>query len=251
MVSSGKVKQLLREKGVYLLPNACTLASMFFGFYAIIMSASSQYHDAAIAILIALVLDGLDGRVARLTQTQTDFGGDLDSLSDVISFGVAPSITCYFWQFSDLGKIGLGICFFFVACVALRLARFNNESVEDKHYFKGLPCPAPAALIAAIIWCSDSVWITSFSDWVYVALFILLGLFMVSSLPYYSFKAIGDQGRVPFSALLLVVLLLVLFSLEPAWVTLSFFMVYCFHGVLLSFFQKASSKDHDSDDFTR
>lgn len=146
-------KMDLRRRGIYLLPNLLTTAALFAGFYAIVQSMNGRYEIAAVAIFIAMVLDGLDGRVARMTHTQSEFGAQYDSLSDMVSFGVAPSILMYEWAFRDLGKWGWFAAFIYCAGGALRLARFNtNIDVIDKRYFQGLPSPAAAALVAGFVW---------------------------------------------------------------------------------------------------
>lgn len=221
---------------------------MFFGFYAIVMATTGQPHDAAIAIFVALVMDGLDGRVARLTHTETDFGADLDSLSDVISFGVAPAITWYFWQLEGLGKLGVGVAFFYTACVALRLARFNNEVSDQKTYFQGLPCPAAAALLASTVWCLEAAYLPFDADFLspfYIAILPILGFLMVSSLPYYSFKSIGDKGRVPFIALVAVVIVMVLFAWAPQLAAFIFFSLYVVHGLILGLIRCCNRGQHD------
>lgn len=250
MAYSEKFKILLSEKGIFLLPNLCTLASLFFGFYAIVMATASQYEDAAVAIILALVMDGLDGRVARLTNTQTNFGADLDSLSDMVSFGLAPAMTWYLWLLSDYSKLGIGLAFFYAACVALRLARFNNDETQDKAYFKGLPCPAAAVLLAAIVWVAPSI-PSEYWDLIQTGLpsvLVFLALAMVSPFPYYSFKSIGDRGRVSFMVLVAVVAMMALFAWAPQWVVLSFFSAYALHGLVLAClgFPKEKEAEHDS-----
>lgn len=250
MINSDKIKALIQEKGVYLLPNMCTLSSMFFGVYAVVMAVAAQYHDAAVAIFLALVMDGLDGRVARLTRTETDFGADLDSLSDVISFGVAPAITWYLWQLEDLGKFGIGLAFFYVATVALRLARFNNEKEEQKAFFKGLPCPAAAALLASLTWCAFADVLPfdlEATHYFYSSVLAALGFLMVSSFPYYSFKSVGDKGRVPFIALVGVVIVVAFFAWAPQLVAMVFFSLYALHGIILGLGRCCVRGQYDND----
>ncbi len=186
----------LRRRGIYLLPNLLTTAALFAGFYAIVQAMNGKFEYAAVAIFIAMVLDGLDGRVARLTHTQSEFGAQYDSLSDMVSFGVAPALLMYEWAFRDLGKWGWFAAFIYCAGTALRLARFNaNIEIVDKRFFQGLPSPAAAALIAGFVWVMlDFNYSGHELRWVAVALTVFAGLSMVSNLPFYSFKSF-DTGR--------------------------------------------------------
>ena len=227
----------LKEKGIYLIPNLFTLSALFFGFYAVVAGIQGRYQDAAIAIVLGLIMDSLDGRVARLMHTQSDFGADLDSLSDVISFGLAPALVMYLWQLQHFGQWGWAVAFTYVASVALRLAKFNN--VSDKrpnNYFQGLPCPAPAGLLAGLLWTveqSESVWFDSHMGGITLMVLMLsLSALMLSSIPYYSGKKAGNSGKVSFYAVVFVVLLLVVFSIIPAVFTLAFFSGYVIYGVL-------------------
>ncbi len=226
----------IREKGIYLLPNLFTLCALFFGFYAIVAGIQGRYQAAAIAIVLGLIMDSLDGRVARLTQTQTDFGADLDSLSDMVSFGVAPALVMYLWQLQHFGKMGWVVSFAYVASVALRLARFNNIAEKNaSNYFRGLPCPAPAGLLAGLLWTIESwscVWFdTVAGGWTLMAIMVSLAGLMLSSVPYYSGKKFGDGGRVPFKFVMFLVGFLLLLSLEPAGVIFAFFTSYVVYGI--------------------
>ncbi len=224
-----KSPQPTRGKGIYLLPNLFTLAALFAGFYAIVAALKGQFDNAGIATFIAMVMDTLDGRVARLTHTQTNFGAELDSLSDMVSFGVAPALISYTWGLNTLGKPGWLAAFIYAAAVALRLARFNTQiGVTDKRFFKGLPCPAGASLIVSLIWSIEEFDLGGpFMHIIVMIATILTGLLMVSNLPYYSFKDLDLKNKVPFVVILLVVLLFVLSSVEPplVWFILSIVFV--------------------------
>src|SRR5512135_3324946 len=184
----------LRKRGIYLLPNLFTTAALFAGFYAIVQSMNGKYEHSAVAIFVAMILDGLDGRVARLTHTQSEFGAEYDSLSDMVSFGVAPSLVIYEWALKGLGKWGWFAAFIYCAGTALRLARFNtNIGVIDKRYFQGLPTPAAAALVAGFVWVvlDDNRFSPADVKWIACALTVFAGLTMVSNLRFYSFKDIN------------------------------------------------------------
>ncbi|MEP7186045.1 MAG: phosphatidylcholine/phosphatidylserine synthase [Rhodanobacter sp.] len=216
-----------RHRGIYLLPNLLTTGAMFAGFYAIIASIGGRYSDAAVAVFIAAVLDGMDGRVARMTNTQSEFGVQYDSLSDLVSFGLAPSLVMYTWSLSALrdygplwGKLGWAAAFVYAACAALRLARFNTQvGVADKAYFQGLASPAAAAVCMSFVWSVDKFGLPG-SDFCFVSPVIMLaaGLLMVSRFRYFSFKSLpmGDGQRVPFAWMVGAVLLLALLILDTA-----------------------------------
>jgi CDP-diacylglycerol--serine O-phosphatidyltransferase len=198
----------LRRRGIYLLPNLFTTGALFAGFYAIVQAMNNRFEHAAVAIFIAMVLDGLDGRVARLTRTQSEFGAEYDSLSDMVSFGVAPALVMYEWAFRGLGKWGWFAAFIYCAATALRLARFNtNIEVIDKRYFQGLPSPAAAALVAGFVWVMLDYEIRGEAvSWYAAALTVFAGLSMVSNLPFYSFKDLNMRKSVPFVAIFLIAL---------------------------------------------
>lgn len=227
-----------RARGIYILPNAFTTAALFCGFYAIVQSMNMRFVEAAIAIFVAMVLDGLDGRVARLTRTQSAFGEQFDSLSDMVSFGAAPALVMYEWALRGLGKWGWLAAFVYCAGAALRLARFNaNIGAVDKRYFQGLPSPAAAALVAGMIWIvtdlRETKWITAQPAdlaWAAWALTIYAGLTMVSNAPFYSFKDINLRKSVPFIAALAMMLMLVVVSSDPPVVLFSLFVLYGLHG---------------------
>ncbi len=213
---------LPRGRGIYLLPNLFTLTALFAGFYAIVAAMKGNFDYAGIAVFIAMVMDTLDGRVARLTHTQTAFGAELDSLSDMVSFGVAPALIVYTWGLGTLGKAGWLVAFIFTAGVALRLARFNTQlGVADKRYFRGLPCPAGAALITSLVWSLQEFDLNNPMLRVLVAIVTAItALLMVSNIMYYSFKDFNLKNRVPFIVIILIVLIYVLISVDPPLVGL-------------------------------
>ena len=231
-----------RPRGIYLLPNAFTTGNLFAGFYAIVMAMNDQFAAAAIAIFLAMFLDSLDGRVARMTNTQSAFGEQYDSLADVISFGAAPALVMYSWALKGMGKWGWLAAFVYVAGAALRLARFNtNIHVVDKRFFQGLPSPAAAALIAGLVWIATDLrearWISSSGadlGWLAWITTVYAGVTMVSNSPFYSFKDINFKRSVPFIFLILLVLGLVLISSDPPLVLFSLFVVYGLSGHALA-----------------
>ncbi|HEX4521972.1 MAG TPA: CDP-diacylglycerol--serine O-phosphatidyltransferase [Casimicrobiaceae bacterium] len=230
------IKNRVRRRGIYLLPNLFTTASLFAGFYAIVQAMNGRFDQAAIAIFVAMVLDSLDGRVARLTKTQSAFGAEYDSLSDMVSFGAAPALIVYEWSLRGMGKLGWIAAFVYVAGAALRLARFNTMlEVADKRYFQGLPSPAAAALVAGFVWIADDNAIDPEGiRWVAWAVTVFAGLTMVSNLKYYSFKTINLRRSVPFLAIFSIVLFFVLVSYQPAIVLFAGFVVYALAGYVWS-----------------
>jgi len=222
----------LRRRSIYLLPNLFTTAALFAGFYAIVQAMNGKFEFAAVAIFIAMILDGLDGRVARLTHTQSEFGAEYDSLSDMVSFGVAPSILVYEWAFRDLGKWGWFAAFIYCAGAALRLARFNtNIDVVDKRYFQGLPSPAAAALVAGFVWVMLDNQLTGYDlRWYAAALTVFAGLSMVSNFKYYSFKSLNMRKSVPFFVIFLFALFFILVSVNPPLHLFLLFFGYCLSG---------------------
>jgi len=223
-----------RSRGIYLLPNLFTTAALFSGFYAILASMSAHYEPAAIAIFVAMLLDGLDGRVARMTNTQTDFGAEYDSLSDMVAFGLAPSLVMYQWALHDLGKIGWLAAFVYAAAAALRLARFNTQlGKSEKRYFQGLPSPAAAAILAGAVWVGADMQMDGDSlSWLAAVLTIVSGLLMVSNIRFRSFKDFDIRGKVPFVMLVGVMLLFALFLLQPPLVLFLVFFLYAVVGVV-------------------
>jgi CDP-diacylglycerol--serine O-phosphatidyltransferase len=226
-----------RRKGVYVLPNLFTLAALFGGFYAIVMAMNGRFEQSAIGIFCAMVLDSLDGRVARMTNTQSTFGEQMDSLSDMVSFGAAPALIVYEWALTGMGKLGWLAAFIYCACGALRLARFNtNISVVDKRFFQGLPSPAAAALVMGFIWVIDDAgykdvgsqqsWLT----WSALAFTLFAGLTMVTNLPFYSFKEFSLKRTVPFVVTVAIALAIALIMVHPPIVLFAIFCIYAASG---------------------
>lgn len=229
----------VRRRGIYLLPNSLTTASLFSGFYAIVSAANGMFANAAIAIFVSMVLDGLDGRVARMTNTQSKFGEEYDSLADMVAFGVAPGLVAFFWSLNNLGQVGWAVTFIYVAGAALRLARFNTQiGSVDKKFFVGLPSPSAAAVVAGLVWCFHAYepagWLTALTILVVAG----AGVLMVSNILYNSFKDLDMRGRVPFAAILLVVLVFVVVALDPGTVLFSAFLLYTLSGPVRSLFRK-------------
>jgi len=223
----------LRRRGIYLLPNLFTTAALFGGFYAIVQAMNQHYEIAAVAIYIAMVLDGLDGRIARLTRTQSEFGAQYDSLSDMVSFGAAPALVVYEWALKGLGKLGWVAAFVYCAGAALRLARFNtNIEVIDKRWFQGLPSPAAAALVAGLIWVMSDlglggeVWLM----WLAWVVTLFAGITMVTNVPFYSFKDINLKKSVPFWAALAIVAALTVIATKPALMLFLLVVAYAVSG---------------------
>ena len=230
----------VRRRGIYLLPNLFTTSALFAGFFSVVAGINGDFTAAAVAIFIAMVLDGLDGRVARLTNTQSAFGAEYDSLSDMLSFGVAPALVAFTWILQDIGKTGWVVAFLYVACAALRLARFNVQlGSVDKKWFIGLPSPSAAAFVAASVWTFHSF----DADAVGFKLLMLLvvaaaGVLMVSNIRYYSFKEIDLRGPVPFVVLFAIVLGFVVISVEPSVMLLLLFGSYVASGPVLAVMRK-------------
>jgi len=220
------------RRGIYLLPNLFTTGCLFAGFYAIVAAMGGRFEDAAIAIFIAMIMDGLDGRVARLTNTQSEFGAEYDSLADMVSFGLAPALVVFIWLLSDLGKIGWLAAFIYTAGTALRLARFNTQvGRADKRYFQGLASPAAAAVIAGLVWVGQDYDLGGRYMAIGAAIItVMLGVFMVSNVRYRSFKDLDLRGRVPFVAVLVMVLVFVLISIDPPQILFAGFALYALSG---------------------
>ncbi|MDT8880945.1 CDP-diacylglycerol--serine O-phosphatidyltransferase [Halomonas saccharevitans] len=230
----------IRRKGIYLLPNLFTTSALFSGFFAMVAAVNGDFTMASIAIFIAMVLDGLDGRVARMTNTQSDFGAEYDSLSDMLSFGVAPGLVAFIWILQDIGKTGWVVAFLYVACAALRLARFNVQiGSVDKKWFIGLPSPSAAALVAASVWTFHSFDAEAFG-FKLLMLFVVAaaGVLMVSNIRYYSFKDVDLKGPVPFVFLLAIVLGFVVISIEPSVMLLLLFGAYVASGPAMALMRK-------------
>jgi len=239
------LKSRLRRRGIYLLPNLFTTAALFAGFYAIVQAMNGNFESSAVAVFIAMVLDGLDGRVARLTGTQSEFGAEYDSMSDMVSFGVAPALIVYEWALKEMDQWGWIIAFIYCACAALRLARFNtNIEVVDKRFFQGLPSPAAAALIAGLVWVMINFQVQGNDiKWLACIVTLFAALTMVSNIPYYSGKEINLRRRVPFfTVLLLVLFFFVLIPSHPPLVLFFLFAAYAFSGYFVKLWRFGRSK---------
>ncbi|MGR4870128.1 CDP-diacylglycerol--serine O-phosphatidyltransferase [Variovorax sp. LARHSF232] len=241
-----------RRKGIYILPNLFTLAALFGGFYAIVMAMNGRFDQAALGVFAAMVLDSLDGRVARMTNTQSAFGEQMDSLSDMVSFGAAPALIAYEWSLKGLGRWGWIAAFVYCACAALRLARFNvNTAVIDKRWFQGLPSPAAAALVAGFIWLMTE-WGRRGSDvlylswqqitWITFGFTLYAGLTMVTNAPFYSFKDIQMKRSVPFAAIVLIALGIAVINIHPPTVLFSLFVAYGLSGYVVYAWRKAKGQ---------
>lgn len=239
--SGGEEKRV--RKGIYILPNLFTTAALFSGFFAIVQAGKGHFEPAAIAIYIAMILDGLDGRVARLTHTESDFGIQYDSLSDMVAFGLSPALVIYEWALSGMGKLGWLASFIYVAAAALRLARFNTQQVANKRYFQGLPSPAGAAFVAGLVWVADGTYGLKGASFAIPALVltVLIGLAMVSNIRYRSFKDVDLKGKVPFVAAISVVVAIVVVAFDPARVLFVLFLLYFVSGPIGSVFRSRRS----------
>lgn len=224
------------HSGIYLLPNLFTTASLFAAFYSLVASMKGQFEASIIAIFIGMIADGLDGRIARLTHTQTEFGAQYDSLSDMVTFGVAPSLLVYNLFLSHLGKVGWLVAFVYTAAVALRLARFNTQiETADKRYFQGLPCPPSAAVMASFSWlCYQNEWRNIFVVVLTAILSLITSSLMVSDIRYYSFKEVDFKGKVPFLYVLVMIILFVAIAADPSLVLFVGFTIYALSGLLMS-----------------
>ena len=226
-----------KRKGIYLLPNLLTTAGLFSGFFAVVSSMNGRFEAAAVAVFVAMIFDGLDGRVARITNTQSEFGAEYDSMADMVSFGIAPALVAYNWGLTELGKIGWLAAFIYVAGAALRLARFNTQvGIADKRFFQGLASPAAAALVVGQVWVGVEYGIDGNDYSIIVALLTgLTGLLMVSNFKYNSFKEVDWHGKVPFVAILIIMLVFVVVATEPALVLFLVFALYALAGPINTF----------------
>jgi CDP-diacylglycerol--serine O-phosphatidyltransferase len=237
-----------RRKGIYILPNLFTLAALFGGFYAVVMAMNGQFALAAYGIFIAAVLDSLDGRVARMTNTQSAFGEQMDSLSDMVSFGAAPALIVYEWALKGLGKLGWIAAFIYCSGAALRLARFNtNIAVVDKRFFQGLPSPAAAALIIGFIWVMDDagfadVWRLDWMKWAAFGLTLYAGLTMVTNIPFYSFKDVSFKRTVPFIVIVAIALGIAVINIHPPIVLFALFAIYGVSGYVVYAYKKVKGR---------
>ena len=226
----------LRRRGIYILPNLFTTAALFCGFFAIMQAMKGGFESAVIAIFLAMVLDGLDGRVARLTNTQSAFGAEYDSLSDMVSFGVAPALVTYSWALKDMGRLGWIAAFIYCAGAALRLARFNSSAeATDKRFFQGLPSPAAAALVAGFVWVMIDMGVPGVDvRWAACAIIVFAGITMVTSIRFYSFKDFNLRRSVPFVFIVVIALSMALLSYEPSVALFVLFMVYALSGYVIA-----------------
>jgi len=252
MKESQEKKAPSLRPGIYLLPNLFTTGALFAGFYAIISAMNGEFIASAIALVVAGVLDGLDGRVARLTHTQSDFGVQYDSLADLISFGLAPALVMYLWSLSSMaelspimGKVGWSASFLFAACAALRLARFNTQAgVQDKNYFQGLASPAAAAVMITLVWTLETEQVSGDSVWLISMLVtIATALLMVSNVRYYSFKSWPKTDRVPFLWIFVLVLLFVLLAIDPPKLLMAVAYGYAVSGPVLTLLHRKGLRE--------
>lgn len=228
----------VRRKGVYLLPNLFTTAALFAGFFAIISGMKGNFESAGLAIIVAQLLDGFDGRVARMTNTTSAFGVEYDSLSDMVSFGLAPALVVFSWGLEPLGKFGWAAAFIFAACAALRLARFNTQAASaDNRYFVGLASPPAAAVLATLVWSWPNAQPSTELAFGVALLTIVLGLLMVSNIRYFSFKGFDVRGRVPFVFMLVALLIFVVVVVDPPRILLLIALVYCLSGPAISLYR--------------
>ena len=230
----------IRRRGIYLLPNLLTTGALFAGFYAITSAMNERYETAVVSIFVAMILDGLDGRVARLTNTQSEFGGEYDSLSDMVSFGAAPALVMYLWAFASLGRVGLFAAFVHTAGAALRLARFNTQiETADKRYFQGLPSPAAAAILAGFIWiCLEHGYAIDTVKYLALALTVATGLLMVSNFRYSSFKTVDFKGKVPFFSAIAIMLGIGFIMAQPQTMLFLLFLAYAVSGPAITLIQR-------------
>jgi len=226
------VPEVKRRRGIYLLPNLFTTGCLFAGFYAIVAAMGNRFEPAAIAIFVAMIMDGLDGRIARLTNTQSDFGAQYDSLADMVAFGLAPALVIYIFTLSQYGKLGWLAAFIYAACAALRLARFNTQvGVADKGFFQGLASPSAAAVMAGFVWIGTDYQITGVT--LTVLAFIVTfatGLLMVSNIRYRSFKDLDLKGKVPFVSVIVIMMVFVLITIDPPIILFATFTLYALSG---------------------
>lgn len=228
-----------KRKGIYLLPNLFTMGALFVGFYAIVAASEEKFVEAAIAIFVAIFLDGLDGRIARLLNAVSDFGAQFDSLSDMLCFGVTPALVLYSWSLSALGRSGWLVAFIYSTCTALRLARFNTQiKLADKRYFQGLPTPCPAGFVASLIWVCAENHISGHKIAPIIAIIALLLAFLkVSPIRYYSFKELDLRGRVPFVVIPAIAIVFVFISFSPPTIFLLISFGYIVSGPLQALYR--------------
>jgi len=242
--------EIKQRRGIYLLPNLFTTACLFAGFFAIVSAINDRFEVAAIAVFVAMIMDGLDGRVARMTNTQSAFGAQYDSLADMVSFGLAPALVMYEWALAGTGKLGWLVAFIYVAGTALRLARFNTQvGVADKRYFQGLASPAAAAVVVGLVWVGNDYQFSG-NALLLPALILTLGagLLMVSNIRYRSFKDVDLKGKVPFFTILVVVLVFVSIASDPPTVLFIVFLLYAISGVVSTLLGRRKRQSSDGAD---
>ncbi len=225
-----------KSRGIYLMPNLLTTAGLFAGFYAIVAAMRGDFELAAMGIFVAIAMDGLDGTIARITNTQSSFGAEYDTLADMVSFGLAPALVIFQWSLLEMGKFGWMAAFIYTACAALRLARFNTHlGIEDKRYFLGLPSPAAAACLAGWLWLGETYNINvSLLTGVALSLTLVCGILMVSTVRYHSIKTLDLRGKVPFVVLFIVVLLIALIANDPPIILFSASLIYTLSGAIFT-----------------
>jgi len=245
-LTKSRRRDSIRRRGIYILPNLFTTAALFGGFYAIVQAMNGRFVHSAVAIFVAMVLDGMDGRVARLTHTQSEFGAEYDSLSDMVSFGVAPALVVYEWAMKGMGKLGWIAAFIYCAGAALRLARFNtNIEVVDKRFFQGLPSPAAASLVAGLVWVMIDNQVAGVDiRWLAFGVTIFAGLSMVSNVPFWSGKDINLRRSVPFAVVLAMVGALVAISSYPEGVLFLLFVAYGLSGYVTWIWRRVRPHRH-------
>ena len=234
-----------RSKGIYILPNLFTSASLFSGFFAIIVAFNHDFILAAVCIYLAALMDTLDGRVARLTNTQSVFGAEYDALADIVSFGVAPALIIYFWALKHLNQFGWAVAFIYLASVALRLARFNTHTEDDlslsTRYFNGLPCPAAAATIAGLVWLFNNIGYANAAGWISVLAAIItlyLSTMMISNVHFRSFKDYDLKGKVVFTKTVLIIFTITIIFIDPSMTLFFIFMLYSLSGSFSAIYAK-------------
>jgi len=230
-------------KGIYILPNLFTSAGLFAGFYAIMQARLGHFEAACLAIYVAMIMDIIDGRLARLTNTMSDFGSEYDSLSDMVSFGVAPALVLYDFALVELGRVGTFVAFVYIACAALRLARFNVAKVNDKRFFIGVPSPGAAAMVASVVWvCIDYNISPDGINALFAALMVLLALSMVSNIKYRSFKDFDFKDKIPFVGLIILILVIAMIQLNPPSAFLIIGTIYTISGAVFYVLKKFKAK---------
>jgi len=236
-----------RGRGIYLLPNILTTGAMFSGFYAILAGMDGKFEAAAIAIFVAMIFDGLDGRVARMTHTSTDFGVEYDSLSDMVSFGIAPAVVSFSWMLNEVGRIGWAAAFVYASCAALRLARFNTQvGTVSKRYFIGLSSPVAAALVASMVWAGYDTEVSGTTAYMAAFVTTIAGLLMVSNFKYNSFKELDLKGKVPFIVIFSIAMGFIVVTIDPPRILLLMALIYSLWAPVMYMWRKVRRKPEPS-----